>query len=171
MNYDVIIGIDPGKGGAIACKTKSGVTVVKMPGTTKQLNDYLKMQKEKGKTICFMEKVGAFIGEGDEKKYGIIKMIKQAESISNCLDLFEIKTVMLASVTWQSRLKLNGVKGEKKTVRKRRYLDYAKKWVPGLKMLAPMGDAVCILKCGLDMIEQSDPLITGNFDKMVDELF
>ena len=170
--YDIVIGIDPGATGAISIKDKDGkISVFKMPKTTNELHGFLVDYSGKENVFCFIEKVGAFVGDDPGKRFGIIKMIEQFKSIKVCLEILKIPYIEIAAVTWQSRLKFKRIKGQSKTDRKRRYTNWAKKWVPGVKILATQGDAVCILACGLKMIENNDPLLGGDIHSQIEELF
>jgi hypothetical protein len=163
----IIVGIDGGKNGAIAVAKKGKIEVHNMPGSVKEMFIlFLNLQKE-NEVICFLEKVGAFIGEADEKRFGIIKMIQQVERLKTVLMVLDIRIIEVASVTWQAQLKLNKNKGLTKTERKRKYFEYAEKWASQTKFTIRQADAVCVLACGLKMIEQSHPLyIEKDFDSL-----
>lgn len=163
----IVVGIDGGKNGALAVAKAGDLSVVNMPQTVKELHSFFSVLCEAGEVVCFFEKVSAFVGEGDEKRFGIIKMIKQVERVFTVLELLDVKVVEVASVTWQSRLKLNKNKGLTKTERKRKYFNYAQSWAPRTKFTVRQADAVCLLACGLKMLAEGDPLVTGeNFSDL-----
>jgi len=158
----IVVGIDGGKNGALAVAKGGELKVYNMPQTVSEMAVFFKGLKDLGEVICFFEKVGAFAGEGNEKRFGIIKMIKQVERLRTILELFNIQVVDVASVTWQSRLKLNKEKGLTKTQRKRKYYEWAKVYASKTKFNLKQADAICLLAVGLKMIEDKDPLIGGN---------
>lgn len=158
---EISIGIDVGKSGALAIAKKGNLKVYNMPASSLELFRLLQGLKEIGQVTAFVEKVSAFVGEEEERRFGIIKMLQQAQSIVTVLEVLEIKTVMLPPATWQSRLKLNKVKGLDKKERKRLYFDFATVWAPKSKFTLRQADAVCLLACGLKLIKERDPLVTG----------
>jgi hypothetical protein len=166
----IVIGIDGGKNGALAVAKGGDLKVYDMPATAKDLHRFFAPLSQEGEVVCFFEKVSAFVGEDDAKKFGIIKMIKQVERVFTVLDILDIKVIEVASVTWQSRLKLNkNNKGLSKTERKRKYYNYAQGWAPLTKFTIKQGDAVCVLACGLKMLADGDPLVTCDYKEL--ELF
>lgn len=159
--YKTIIGIDGGKNGAFAVSLNGKLRVVKMPKDTKKLKQFLENYDPEG-AIVFLEKVSAFVGEDDSKKFGIIKMLGQVRELKTVLEYQGFTVIEIASITWQTRLKLRS-KGEKeeKEIRKEKYYQFAKRWAPYTKIHKYQGDAVCVLACGIKMIKEKDPLITG----------
>lgn len=155
-----VIGIDVGKSGAIAVALNGKIRIVKMPKDTKSLKGFFESY-EPEKSIVFMEKVSAFVGEAQEKKFGIIKMLGQARELKTVLEFMGFEVVELAPITWQSQLNLV-FKGMEKPERKTKYWEYSKKWAHRNKIHKYQGDAVCILACGLKMIKDKHPLVTGD---------
>jgi hypothetical protein len=161
-----IIGIDGGKSGAIAVARGNELTIYKMPKDSKSMR-ILFEQISVGQTFVFLEKVSAFIGENDAKKYAIIKMLNQVQTIKTTLEQMEIEYIEIASVTWQSRLGLK-FKGIEKAQRKLKYWEWAKRYAHKNKVNKYAGDAVCILACGLKLIAEKDPLVSFEGMKQTD---
>jgi len=155
----IVIGIDGGKNGALAFAKGGELRVLNMPETALELYGFLEHLKQDGELFVFLEKVSAFIGEGDEKRFGIIKMLQQVERIKTVLEILQVRTVEVPSVTWQSRLKLNKNKGLSKAERKKKYQAFAQSWAPRTKFTLRQADSVCLLACGLKMLEENDPLV------------
>lgn len=155
------IGIDGGKNGAIAVAYAGNLEIYKMPDTVGIAKLFKKW--DPSETIIFLEKVSAFAGEGSEKRFGIIKMLEQVKSIKVVLELSGFTYIEIASVTWQSRLNLRK-KGLTKEERKNLYWEYAKRYAHKNKVLKSTADAVCILACGIKLVNEKDPLVsTQNF--------
>lgn len=161
MEYKTIIGIDGGKSGAIAISLNGKMKCVRMPKDVNSMRLFFESY-EAETAIVFIEKVSAFVGEADAKRFGIIKMLGQVMELQTVLEMMGFKVINIASITWQSRLKLR-VKGEKeeKSVRKEKYYRFAKNWAPYSEIKKFQADAVCVLACGMKMIRENDPILTG----------
>lgn len=164
MKKNTVFGIDVGKSGAIAVALKGQIKIVKMPPDTKKLKMYFSNYDPED-SIVFMEKVSAFVGEGNEKKFGIIKMLGQARELKTVLEFMGFEVIEVAPITWQTQLKLV-FKGMEKPERKTKYWEFSKKWAHRNKIHKYQGDAVCLLACGLKMIKEDHPLVTGDASKL-----
>jgi hypothetical protein len=161
---EIIFGIDVGKSGAIAVAKNSTIRIVKMPKDTKSLKGFFESYTPET-SIIFIEKVSAFIGENDAKKYAIIKMLGQARELKTVLEFMGFRVVEVAPVTWQTQLGLK-FKGMDKAERKQKYFEFAKKWANQNKIHKYQGDAVCILACGIKMIKEKHPLVGGSMNNL-----
>ena len=161
---ETVFGIDVGKSGAIAVAKNSGIRIVKMPKDTKSLKGFFE-NYETENSIVFMEKVSAFIGENDAKKYAIIKMLGQARELKTVLEFMGFKVIEVAPITWQTQLGLK-FKDMEKAERKQKYFEFAKKWASRNKIHKYQGDAVCILACGIKMIRENHPLVGGSMKNL-----
>ena len=159
-----IFGIDVGKSGAIAVAINSSISIIKMPEDTKGLKVFFEKHDTEN-SIVFMEKVSAFIGENDAKKYAIIKMLGQARELKTVLEFMGFKVVEVAPITWQTQLGLK-FKGMEKAERKKKYFEFAKRWASKNKIHKYQGDAVCILACGMKMIKEKHPLVGGSMKNL-----
>ncbi len=98
-----IIGIDPGKNGAICILSNEGevLTLDKMPATPNDLYSFL--QEHSDCSACFLEKVGGMPGNGGSamfnfgKGYGWLEM---------ALIACKIKTVTVTPQKWQKHYQL-----------------------------------------------------------------
>jgi hypothetical protein len=167
---DVIYGIDPGKGGAIA-KFKQGekIEVVKMPEFN-DLCDYFDYQL----TICknpmiVIEKVQ--VRPGDEvggKQYAIEKMLRQYTELLTVIKTRKIQYVECHPMTWQSYLKIK-MGGEDRQTRKRRYCDIAKEMYPSLKVTLQNCDALLLVQFARQKLLYDKLWIIQNLKKPLKE--
>lgn len=155
-----IIGIDVGKSGAIAVANGNCISIYKMPKNAKSLME-LFSNYDPEETIIFIEKVSAFVGEDQAKKYAIIKMLEQVKQLKTIIEIQSFVYIELAARTWQNNLGLR-FKGMAKPERKQKYFEYAQRFAHRNKVYKYAGDAVCILAAGLKLIKESDPIITGS---------
>lgn len=152
MEAKTIIGIDPGKSGAIAhYNYKSGVKVVKMPETTDDLSDYfLHLKETYEKPLIFLEKVNNWTSDTDQnagKRFNIAKMMDGYVEMKTIIKLLKIPFVEVHPASWQSALHLRK-KGEEKADRKKRYKAAAGKYYPEIKPTLWNADALCIVQFG-----------------------
>jgi hypothetical protein len=157
-----IIGIDGGKSGAIAIAQGGVLEIIKMPSNARALME-LFTNYDPDDTVVFLEKVSAFVGEDQAKKYAIIKMLEQVKELKTVMEIQGFTYAEIASVTWQSNLGLR-FKGLSKAERKQKYFEYAKRFASKNKVTKYAGDAVCILACGLKFIKDQNPLVGGVLD-------
>lgn len=154
-----VIGIDGGKSGAIAIANEGDLQIYKMPKDSRDMRLFFE-QVIDGTELVFLEKVSAFVGEGDAKRFAIIKMLNQVQTIKTTLEQLGATYVEVAAVTWQSRLGLR-FKGMDKAERKTKYWEFAKRWANRNKVHKYQADAVCILACGMKLIAEKDPLVSN----------
>ena len=149
-NIDLIIAIDPGKGGGIAIYRNGNINAVNMPKNAKEMHEYFTYLNSISKNpICFIEEVSMFAGDQAKggKSFNIAKMLMQFEQIKSMLSICNIPTIKVHPLTWQSRLKLR-IKGEEKPARKKRYKQIAQQEQPHLKVTLKSCDSLLILKFG-----------------------
>ena len=161
---DTVVGIDPGKGGAIAMWRDGKITAVNMPKTLKELNDYLHYIEEISvKPIVFIEHVQArpsdMIGG---KGFGIIKMLKQYNEVTAYIKSNHLPLIPTYPISWQSKLKIK-VKGEDYDTRKKRFNKIAKEWHPEIKVTLKNCDSLLLLRFGRFMLENNPDWVTERF--------
>ena len=160
MTYDMIIGIDPGKSGGIAWKTKRDTQSVKPPDV-QDLNDYVKHLKQiADNPICFIEQVQGWRGDSSAARFGIEKLVKQRTEMKTVFVINGVTVIDVHPMTWTSALKLRGVKNETLTERKNQYKDHAQSAFPSQKMTLWNSDAFLILKFAIDKISNDMNWIT-----------
>jgi len=165
INVDCIIGIDPGAAGGLAVhipcydgRILRSTHVAKMPKDVRDLADFFAYYKENYNPIVFLEKLSVrpddVAVEGGKpnmgKIYRVQKMMANFEHLKALIETAGIPYVMVAPMTWQTRLKLRqfGVKMEK-AERKKKYAEQAAKWYPEIKVTLWNADALCIMHFGL----------------------
>lgn len=162
MNYDKIMGIDPGIGGGIAIYTKNGLVATKMPSYSvmrsngkkknetdiNKLGEIFEQQKENYNPIVFIELVQAWTGTDDPaRQYQIGRMLANYEALKTTITLSGIDFIEVMPQQWQSFLNLK-VKGESKNDRKRRYVRFAASKYPEAKATLWSSDAICLVEFG-----------------------
>lgn len=155
LNYNCIIGIDPGANGGIAVDVGGYVSVCKMPKVVSRLGDFLKYYKDSYIAIVFIEKLA--IRHDDlqgGKVFRIRKMIANQEQLKAVLSLCGLDICEVHPLTWQSRLGLRIV-GEEKSERKRRYKTIASELYPQVKVTMWNCDALLIMRYGRTMLEST----------------
>lgn len=162
--YKTIIGIDPGKSGAITHikldekgNPIGNPNVVRMPDYDK-MNDYIKsITDDIDRTICFIEKLNVrhddMVGG---KMFGIQKMMKGYNYLTAALSNNKIGFIEVHPSTWQSGLKLilpkEQRKKESKPERKMRYKDVAQSKFKATKCYLWNCDALLILHFGWEKV-------------------
>lgn len=146
INNTSIIGIDPGKSGAIAIIYPNGDSFAwnfdSEFDTLELLRD---IKKSENKLSCYMEEVGGFIGKKQPgsrmfsfgNNYGFLRGILMAEGIS---------TELVRPQKWQKGL--SGLSGLKDTQRKRALKEHACRLFPKLKPTLKTCDALLIARYG-----------------------
>lgn len=160
MKPKTIIGIDPGAVGGIATyKLDRITTVVKMPKSIPEINEYFKQIKfQDENAVIFLEKVQIFNSDSDAggKQFGIKKMLANYEQLKTCILINDLQLLEIAPISWQSTCKFK-TKGKSKTERKRIYQTYAEVCFPELGKIPLWGsDSVCIVMAAL-IKYQNDP--------------
>lgn len=155
-----IVAIDPGANGGIAWQVQGfPVRAAKMPADIvseiKRINDEHKI------TMLVIEKQQVWSsGKGDDDRGRMMQMQKLIASYNKTvggLQALGIPVVEIASISWQSYLKLRS-KGEniEKRDRKKNYQVYAQKQCPHLRVTLNTADAICMLAY-LDIRSKAEP--------------
>lgn len=162
MNYNKVIGIDPGIGGGIAVYTKNGLVTAKMPSYSvmrsngkkknetdiKKLSEIFQEQKKDYNPIVFIELVQAWTGTDDPaRQYQISRMLANYEALKTTITLTGIDFIQVMPQEWQGFLNLK-VKGESKKDRKQRYVRFAASKYPEAKATLWSSDAICLVEFG-----------------------
>lgn len=152
MEYNCIIGIDPGANGGIAVDAEGRVSVCKMPKVISKLGDFLRYYKDNYSPVVFIEKLA--IRHDDlqgGKVFRIKSMIANYEQLKAVISLCGIDICEVHPLTWQSRLGLRKI-GEEKQARKRRYKDVASGLYPSVPPTMWNCDALLIMRYGKTII-------------------
>jgi hypothetical protein len=162
MEYDKIIGIDPGASGGIAIYSKSGLGCSKMPMVEVHKNGHKRNrtdieglatifadQKKDYRPIVFIEKVQAFGSDTDApgKRFNIQKMLANYEALLTVIKMSGIPMIEVPPRTWQSYLGLVK-KGVEKSQRKKIYQRAAQSYYPTTKATLWNSDAICLVQFG-----------------------
>lgn len=176
MKPTTIVGIDPGAGGGIAIyKNNRMFSVVKMPKSIPEINEYFKEIKlQDQNAVIFLEKVQIFTSDTDQggKQFGIKKMLANYEQLKTCILINDLQLLEIAPISWQSTCKFK-TKGKTKTERKRIYQTYAEAVFPEIGKIALWGsDALCIVMSALIKYNNDPKWIADRMqNKQVDNLF
>jgi len=149
VKFDRYIGIDCGRGGAIAHISQGSIAkTVSMPETVDDLNAffiYLKSISEN--PIACVEKVSLWRGDAVAgKAFGIEKLTRNLNEITTLLRVTKIPYIMVLPIQWQAYLKLSGRRNEKYDDRKRRFKRVAAMHFPGVPVTLTNCDALLIME-------------------------
>lgn len=152
MNFDCVIGIDPGSNGGIAIwRPNQQLQTIKMPKDLSELRGYLQYIKEITKSpIIFLEKVqlrADDIKDNPGKAFRIQQLLMSFQRLKDFIEVEGIPYILMHPMSWQTILKLRK-QAEGKTERKNRYKEAAEYYYPGLKATLWNADAVLILHAG-----------------------
>lgn len=176
MEFDCIIGVDPGSNGGIAIwRQDNPLQVVKMPKDLSELRGYLQYLKEITKRqIIFIEKVqlrADDIKDNPGKAFRIQQLLMAFQKIKDYIEVEGIPYVMIHPISWQTTLRLRK-QAEGKTERKNRYKEAAEYYYPGLKATLWNADAVLILHAGRVKLKKDPNWVLSNLPAYVkNELF
>lgn len=182
ITISAVIAVDPGQsnGGLAVFVPGQKTKVAKMPKDVRDLAEFFAYYKENYNPIVFLEKLSVRpddVTAQDSKAnmgklFRIQKMMANYEHLKAIIETAGIPYVMVAPMTWQTKLKLR-VHGEKmeKAERKRRYAESAAKWYPEVKVALWNSDALCILQFGRwalanDMKWVKEQLPQREYDKL-----
>jgi len=147
----MIIAIDPGVTGAIACQDDQGrVWVDDMPVTIGDIWEYFNsltvpfqgVQEAK----CYLENVGGY-RKGNAGPSSV-KFSRHVGHLEMALYAAGIPTTKVSPVTWMKGIgvpKFTGTPQRQKTLRKNWIRDYAQRYFPSLKIKVSQGDALGML--------------------------
>lgn len=161
VNLNVVIGIDPGAGGAIVTYADGWIIAEKMP---KNIEDIVEIvDTYGGQQIAFVEAVSSWVSDASVpgKRFGIEKMIRNYQTILNALAVAEVPYVTLHPATWQKRYK-KAIKGADKKSRKGYYKHVAKLLYPSQDIYLWNADAYLIMHFGRVLCKTNAPYIYDN---------
>jgi hypothetical protein len=156
MNYNCIIGIDPGASGGIAMYDGT-LHTARMPKDLNDLRYMLLHSRETYNNVCvFVEKLSIQHRDFAEagKIFRLQKMLKNYEQLKAVIGVCMVDMAEVHPLTWQSRLGLR-IKGEEKHQRKLRYRTEASRFYPVLKPTLWNCDAVLIMHFGRTILQDT----------------
>jgi hypothetical protein len=170
-----IFGIDPGAGGGIA-KYSDRVETWKMPKNFDDLCDFFDYQKEICKLpLIFLEKVQLWHGDGKDKngnevgkQFRIQKMLNHYAELRGAIRSRGFNFIEVAPISWESYLKIR-VKGEERTIRKRRFKDIAADWYPSVNVTLNTADALLLVEYGRRKLKFDSLSILRDIQKKSDK--
>lgn len=179
MDFDTIIGIDPGASGGIAVyRLNTPLKAVKMPKDINDFKEFLEYWQSIGKPIVFIEKLSIrpddIMMNGEKanmgKMFRIQKMTGNYEALKTTMQIIGMPYVMVHPMKWQNGLKLR-IKGEEKADRKKRYKDVAQNIYPEVKATMWNCDALLIMHFGRMVIKSNPKYLTDNLSQRITQLF
>lgn len=152
MNFDCVIGIDPGSNGGIAVwRPNQKVQTIKMPKNLMDLREYFQYIKTVAKNpIVFLEKVqlrSDDIQANPGKAFRIQNLLMLFRQLKDIMEVEGIPHCLVHPISWQTYLKLRK-KNEDKTERKNRYKDAAGHYYPEVKPTLWNADAIMLMHFG-----------------------
>lgn len=151
MEFDCIIGIDPGANGGIATWRAGSVTTIKMPKKLKDIMEYLQYIKSISEhPLIFLEKVqlrSDDVNDNPGKAFRIQQLLMAFQQLKDYIEITGVPYILVHPMSWQSYLKLRKQK-EEKTERKNRYKAAAAYYYPTLKVTLWNADAILLMHFG-----------------------
>lgn len=150
-SFDGIIGIDPGKAGAVVFwKPGSQVKVWKMPDNVKGYRLIFNYVQEVCRTpICFIERQALHNTDIGGKQFNIIKLLANYNNLKTTLELSDIPIYEVGTRTWMKYCQLTDLcLGMEKKDRKSFFKQKAAERFPGIKVTLWNCDALLILEAG-----------------------
>lgn len=152
----IILGVDPGKSGGIACWIPSkGMAATKMGDTEKDVLSYLDCFPTANGGFAYIEKVHAMPSQGVTsmftfgQNYGFLR---------GCLTALEIPFEAVTPHRWQKEFSLlRRDKNESNTDKKNRHKAKAQQLFPHLKVTHATADALLICEYGRRLRCQQTP--------------
>ena len=176
MNFDCIIGIDPGAAGGIAYTVNGKTTALKMPKDLSDLVDLVNYLKGIATPIAFIERLsvrpddvfvtGAKPNMG--KMFRIQKMMQNFAQLQTVFDVCDVPYCLVSPMKWQSGIR---VKGEEKADRKRRFKTLAADLFPEMNITLWNADALLIMDFGKHAIEHDTKWIRQHINERKKSLF
>jgi hypothetical protein len=111
LDFDCIIGIDPGANGGIATwRPNQNVKTIRMPKDLQELREYLQYIKSISKSpIIFLEKVqlrSDDVKNNPGKAFRIQQLLMNFQRLKDFIEVEEVPYVLVHPISWQSYLKL-----------------------------------------------------------------
>lgn len=143
--------IDPGKNGGIAWRTgKAPVRAAKMPEDP--IAEIRRIHNETPIAALAIEKQSMWRSDSADEKGGrgremqMQKLIKATSEMVGAIKALGIPIIELASISWQSKLKLRVHKDPRsKAEKKKGFQNYAQTQCPHLRVTLNTADAICML--------------------------
>lgn len=171
LDFDRIIGIDPGVAGGIAVHTEGmPVTVWKMPREASTLAEIFAACRDGRRPVAFIEKVNVRPDDvsvrGNKadvgKLYRIQRMLSNYEAMKALLEASGIPFVMVHPSRWQTALGIRKYREEKRA-RKNRYKAVASSlYGNDVDVTLWNADALLIMHFGLLAVEKSPKWVEAN---------
>ena len=155
MEYDYIIGIDPGANGGIAVLDKNNKINIYKSMNLPDFDSFINTMKE-NKIIVFLEKLSIRPDDmniNPGKMYRIQKMMQQYSELKTVLTLQRVPYAMVHPMTWQKKLALRSQIKEDRKTRKNRYKNEAQRLFPRVKITLAIADAVLLAVFGQFILE------------------
>lgn len=151
LNFDCVIGIDPGANGGIAVwRPNETVKTIKMPKDLTELMDYLKYLKTISTPLIFLEKVqlrADDVKDNPGKAFRIQQLLMSFQQLKDYITIAGVPYVLVHPQSWQAYLKLRR-KNDDKTERKNRYKAAAAYYYPDVKTTLWNADALLLMHFG-----------------------
>ena len=171
MNFDCVIGIDPGTNGGIATwRPNAPLKTSKMPKDLNDIRDYLQYIKSIcQRPIIFLEKVqlrADDVKDNPGKAFRIQQLLISFQKLKDYMEVEGIPYVLFHPISWQTTLKLRK-QGESKSERKSRYKQVAEYYYPNIKTTLWNADAILILHAGRVKIKYEPQWVLANLPSYV----
>ena len=171
MNFDCVIGIDPGSNGGIATwRPNAPLKTSKMPKDLNDIRDYLQYIKSIcQRPIIFLEKVqlrADDVKDNPGKAFRIQQLLMSFQKLKDYMEVEGIPYVLFHPISWQTTLKLRK-QGESKSERKSRYKQVAEYYYPNIKTTLWNADAILILHAGRVKIKYEPQWVLANLPSYV----
>lgn len=169
LDFDCIIGIDPGAQGGIATwRPNQNVKTIRMPKDLQELREYLQYIKSISRSpIVFLEKMqlrADDIKDNPGKAFRIQQLLMNYQRLKDFIEVEGIPYVLVHPISWQSYLKLRK-QSEDKTDRKNRYKEAAQHYYPEVKATLWNADAVLLMHFGRLKKQREPEWIMQNLPK------
>lgn len=156
MDNHIIVAVDPGASGGIACHSVIGgvesLTVIPMPETEGDFIHFMHNVKMKSDlnhvpVQMYVEEIGLW-GHKD-RSYAIGKLYGNYKFMLGVFQTLGFKVVVVGAAKWQSFFSLGGKKGKSATKWKNELKSEAQRRFPTQKVTLKTADALLILEYGL----------------------
>ena len=146
----IVIGIDPGATGGIACwRNNEPILAVPMPDTEGDQIELIRELIAPGDAIAFVELVGGFTGKGQPGS-AMFKFGRSFGFTLGVLQTLNVRVELVRPQTWQKPLSLGTASGcATRTEWKNKLKACAQRLHPKLKPTLATADAILILEHGL----------------------
>jgi hypothetical protein len=151
-----IIGIDPGKSGAMAVIGPNGIPTVFRFNTLTNRELWLALSEYGGQASCWLEQVHSMPHQGVRSSF---TFGQEYGMVQGLLTAAEIPFSFVTPMTWQREMgvKTKAAAGRTKTEHKRALLEMAQRLYPTLKLTLDCADAVLIAHWALHIRNRTKP--------------